>query len=508
MNSAFCNTCEKIVPASVTEREGKMYLVKDCPDCGQTETLISGDAERYLAKRQMDCGFEYRSCKLDCLNCKHSQHPTLIFVDITNRCNLNCPICINNTPSMGFLFEPPIEYFDKIFKHFSTFDPRPAIQLFGGEPTVRDDLLDIVKLAKSYGLAARVVTNGVKLADPEYCRPFVDLRATMLVSYDGKNPEIYEKMRGSAKLLDLKVKGIDNLDAMKGSKIVLMTLIARGFNDHELPDFFDFAHKRLHSIRAIYFMPLAHTWSPEDWDFEPERTTTEDVENMIDEAFPDDHVEFLPAGFLGQLQALLGALGVKPLPFVGAHPNCESMYLLFSNGEKYVPLSRFLKTPLADLTTALREANEKMVPHMPKSGKPTGLVRARAMAVLLGVLRRHIHLARLAKGKGIGKLYHVLATLLGFAVRRKSRIVLERHTNVQSVLQIILLPFEDKSNIETDRLERCPAGFGFVDTRDDQVKWVPVCAWGLHKTRAMREIADYYDKKSAAESTSAPAAES
>ncbi|HUT34012.1 MAG TPA: hypothetical protein VNE39_11055 [Planctomycetota bacterium] len=44
MNRSTCNTCKKLVPASAVEREGKIYLVKNCRACGTSETLISGNA--------------------------------------------------------------------------------------------------------------------------------------------------------------------------------------------------------------------------------------------------------------------------------------------------------------------------------------------------------------------------------------------------------------------------------------------------------------------------------
>ena len=63
-------------------------------------------------------------------------------------------------------------------------------------------------------------------------------------------------------------------------------------------------------VRAIYFMPLAHTWDDKkDFDLEPERITTEDVEDIVAAAYPGEKVEFVPAGFLGQLQALTAICG-------------------------------------------------------------------------------------------------------------------------------------------------------------------------------------------------------
>jgi uncharacterized radical SAM superfamily Fe-S cluster-containing enzyme len=63
---------------------------------------------------------------------------------------------------------------------------------------------------------------------------------------------------------------------------------------------------------------------------------------------------------------------------------------------------------------------------------------------------------------------------------------------VQESFQIIILPFEDPSTLETERLERCPNAFAFFDPRDGRVKSVPVCAWGRHKTAVLRAISEHY----------------
>ena len=41
-NRAFCNACGRLVPARAVERDGAVYLRKDCPDCGPTETIVKG----------------------------------------------------------------------------------------------------------------------------------------------------------------------------------------------------------------------------------------------------------------------------------------------------------------------------------------------------------------------------------------------------------------------------------------------------------------------------------
>ncbi len=211
---------------------------------------------------------------------------------------------------------------------------------------------------------------------------------------------------------------------------------------------------------------------------------------------------FLPAMFLGEVPTLVKYLNIKPLPFAGAHPNCESMYMLVSDGERYRPLGHFLKSPVEDFARALRKVEDRLARRdlnvglvRAKGGKPTfrqRLLKLRTILAVSRVMFRHGRLSRVLKGKGLGKVWHALALPFALAFGRKSQNALERHTNVQGVLQIIVLPFEDRYTLETERLERCPSGFAFWDPRDGEVKHVPVCAWGIHKTGVMRAIRDHY----------------
>ena len=502
-NKGLCNKCKELVPAHHSQKGERVYLVKTCPDCGESETLISTDARRYFSKRCLDSDGDSGSCMLNCLECRH-RNPNILFVDVTNRCNLNCPICINNTPSMGMLFEPPIEYFDKIFKHFSRLNPKPSVQLFGGEPTVRKDLFDIVKMCRDYGLPTRVNTNGVKLADEEYCRDLVATRATVLISYDGSNREMYSLLRARPELLEVKEKAIDNLAKNDTAKVVIMHLVACGLNDKTLPDLYAFCHDRRNVIRGLYLMPLAETFSKDKIDVEVERITTEDLERIFNNSFPEDRIDFIPAGFLGQMATHFKSLRVKALPFLGAHPNCESLYLLVSDGKQYVPLSRYLKGTTPDLCKSLLTAEKNLIARLARfDNSKTGrfmeklklkksMVFLFAFISLARVMWRNIDYRKVFKGKGLGRLWHIASLLGGLFIRSKTSRLLEKHTNFQAILQIIVLPFEDDENLETDRLKRCPAAFAFYDPAEDKVGHIPVCAWGHFKDTVMHRIVDYY----------------
>ena len=276
-----------------------------------------------------------------------------------------------------------------------------------------------------------------------------------------------------------------------------MTLAAKGFNDHELKDLFAFCHDRKEFIRAINFMPLAHSWDSKDFDLEPERMTTEDAEDIVAAAYPGEKVEFLPAGFMGELKTLTSSLNIKPLPLLGAHPNCESVYLLISDGAGFVPLSRYLKGSAFDFARALREADRRLQKHLPKNGTPTGLEEK--ILVPQGDsdhgsggetprARREPH-----QGKRPGEALPRLAVPLGFLMGQRSRKVFSRHTNIQGSLQLIIMPFEDKNNVQSHQMERCPNAFAYYDPKKDRVGTVPTCAWAVFlKTEVMRDIAESY----------------
>jgi hypothetical protein len=239
------------------------------------------------------------------------------------------------------------------------------------------------------------------------------------------------------------------------------------------------------------------------------------VENLVAELFPSESVEFLPAGFFGQLKTINKYLKIKPLPFGGAHPNCESMSILLSDGEKYVPLTHYLRGTMYSVACELRDAERRLAAAevsmetsafgrlLAKMHLKNTILQIRALASVLSIVVRHGRWGRLLKGSGLGKVKNGIMASLELLVGRKK--VLTRRTTVQRELQLVVLPFEDKYTLETLRLERCPAVFAYVDPKDDQVKYVTACAWGMQKTAVMREIVEHYSGASPETVAASPA---
>ncbi|MDD5643900.1 MAG: radical SAM protein [bacterium] len=486
-NKAFCNNCRGIVSAEHIEKDGKILLSKNCPKCGITETLISNNAKAYKNKRDFMEKTEYEGCGLNCLECTHKD-PNIAFVELTNRCNMNCPICITNVPSMGFEFEPCMEYFKIIFKNLSNLDPKPSVQLFGGEPTVREDLFDIIRLAKSYGLSVRVVTNGLKLADRAYCEKLTEEGVSILISFDGFNRKMYEIFRGMPGALDLKLKALDNLAHRKKGKVILMTVASKEQDNEDLKKLFDYCIKNKKIARGIFIMPLAHMWSPERLDYNPERTTPEDVEDMVNNAVGGG-VEFVPLGSL-DTKVFNKVLKLKEMPFVGVHPNCESITVLVSDGEKFFPISRFLKKGLFGLIGDLRKVGAEISVHR----KISFLLKSKVYLAILKILFNNFSFESAVGKKGLRAFCKWMKIISKVLLGRKLKDVIREETNMKGALQVMVLPFEDYDTSEAVRLKMCTSSFVYPDGRSGCVKYIPVCAWERNKKVVMKEIAEVFNK--------------
>jgi len=385
-----------------------------------------------------------------------------------------------------------MEFFEKIFKHYSNHNPKPYIQLFGGEPTMREDLFEIIKLGKSYGFSMRVVTNGLKLADEKYCDELMKLGAMILIAFDGTNRAMYDKLRGRADALDLKLKALENLSKRKRGKVILMTVVDKEQNKGDMKEFFEFSFKNLHVIRGIYFMPLIHAWDKKKLDYDPEKTTIEDVENMVDGAIDGGNTEFLPLGSL-YLANFYRTFNIKNMPFSGVHPNCESVTYLVSDGKKLVSVSKFLKTSLYRLIGDLRSFEKYLATKY--RGRKTGFlgtldVYSRA----LGIAVKHVNFGAIVGAKGIPAYWRWLKMIGKIAIGRKMKDVLREDAAVKDVLQILILPFEDLKTAEAERLAMCSSCFVFVDPETDEIKKYPLCSWERYKAPIMKKVAEKFNR--------------
>ena len=265
----FCSECHQRVPADYRLHDEQVWFRKSCPDCGTNESLVSSDAAAWQAKRVLWEGSPQRkglNCTLHCDKCKIGHGATTLFLDVTNRCNMDCPMCGFSLRGMGFRFDPPLEYFDKVLRAVSEMRPRPVVNLFGGEPTVRDDMFEIIRIGQGYNVEMVVTTNGLRLADEDYCRKLCELHVRLRIGFDGRSREIYERLRNNGPAYAEKLQALANLKKYSRTRHTIFACAALGVNDQYMADLIQFCHENRDIISDLGILPLYENWKPGEYE--------------------------------------------------------------------------------------------------------------------------------------------------------------------------------------------------------------------------------------------------
>ena len=267
---SVCPVCLARIPAVKTVGEdGNIYLEKKCWEHGSFKTLIwEGDLESYIGWAAGDSNAPVtpvrareaeRGCPNDCGLChNHERDGCCVLLELTNRCNLSCPVCFasagEQTPHDLSVEEIGKQY-DLLMEHGGPFN----IQLSGGEPTMRDDLDKIIALGKEKGFTFfQLNTNGIRLArEGGYAAHLAKAGVSVVfLQFDGLDDEIYQTLRGAA-LAETKLRAIENCKAA-GLPVVLVPTVAPGVNDHALGDILRFALAHAPHVRGVHIQPISY----------------------------------------------------------------------------------------------------------------------------------------------------------------------------------------------------------------------------------------------------------
>lgn len=234
---SVCPTCLRDVRAQIVERDGEAVMLKRCPEHGRFQVVLSAYGQLWDWLRRFH----------DVLH-PHDAPPreTPVLVPVTMRCNLGCPFCLMFAGDRPY-HEPTLEELAQRFARYR----RQRISIFGGEPTMREDLPRIIQLVQESGNAAVLLTNGLKMEDLDYCRrlrragPF-----EVYMTFDGFGEAAATALRGRP-VAAIRQVALANLDRL-GIPVFLSVTIGAGLNDHQLSRVVDFA-VATPIIRGIYF---------------------------------------------------------------------------------------------------------------------------------------------------------------------------------------------------------------------------------------------------------------
>jgi len=151
-----------------------------------------------------------------------------IIVDLTHKCNMECANCYIPNRDVPDLDK------EKLYNFLSRLPSRTYIRLIGAEPTMRDDLPEIIAKVKEFGHRPSLTTNGLKLANKSYLKKLKGAGLRLLLhSMNGADDDAVYKELDNGKWATVKVRALNNIFAER-LPINTGTIIAKGVNEFTL----------------------------------------------------------------------------------------------------------------------------------------------------------------------------------------------------------------------------------------------------------------------------------
>ncbi len=259
---SVCPVCLQNLPARlVREDGGRVFMEKACPEHGAFRSLVwagAFDFEQWLLGRPPLSEEDGLRCPADCGLCAaHEIGTCCALLEVTNRCDLRCRYCFADGGSSAD--EPEAEELRAAIRDIVRQCGHPLLQLSGGEPTLRDDLPELVRFAREAGCGTvQLNTNGLRLArEPDYAKRLADAGLDIVfLQFDGTRDAVYEALRGRP-LLREKLEAIRVCAALRVG-VTLVPTVVKGVNDGELGAIVDLARSLVPGVRGVHFQPVSY----------------------------------------------------------------------------------------------------------------------------------------------------------------------------------------------------------------------------------------------------------
>lgn len=259
---SVCPICLKNLQADLIKKEdGRIFLEKTCPDHGSYSVPVWQGAVEFdqwlLETPPLQKGMG-EHCPGNCGICgEHEVGSCCALLEVTERCNLHCKFCFADGGKHSE--DPSLEKMKVAVKEIAEKCGGPLVQFSGGEPTLRDDLPDLVRYAKEVGCSyVQINTNGIRLAeDPDYAKSLAEAGLDIVfLQFDGTNNEIFKILRGKD-LLETKLKAVQVCSDLNIG-VTLVPTVVKGVNDQNLGDLVKLAASLAPGVRGVHFQPVSY----------------------------------------------------------------------------------------------------------------------------------------------------------------------------------------------------------------------------------------------------------
>ncbi|MHC1727006.1 MAG: radical SAM (seleno)protein TrsS [Syntrophobacteraceae bacterium] len=288
---SVCPECLAKIPAVRVQRGDEVFLKKKCPLHGEYQAVIWRGNPSYSSWNRPKIPYFTRSpltgmehgCPLDCGLCpEHRQETCCTLIEVTQKCNLRCNFCFADAGGSQSK-DPDLGQIRSMYETLVAAGGPYNVQLSGGEPTIRDDLPDIIALGRSLGFEfIQINTNGLRLAaDALYLDALREAGLScVFLQFDGLRDDVYKKLRGR-NLLKEKERAVSNCIEREIGVILVPTLVP-GVNVDQIGPVIDFAIENLPGIRGVHFQPVSYFGRYPDQPADKDRLTLPEVIREIE----------------------------------------------------------------------------------------------------------------------------------------------------------------------------------------------------------------------------------
>jgi hypothetical protein len=460
----LCPECSCNILGRYYIKENTVYIEKTCPEHGYFRDRISTDARLYIKSTrsifedergvydpQID---KAHSCPSDCGLCnQHISTSCLAQVDLTNRCNLTCPVCFACANTAGYVSEPSFEMVVEMLQALREQHPYPstAVQFTGGEPTIHPEFHRIVRKTNEMGFThVQIATNGITHANLEFAERSAEAGLhTLYLQFDGLDDRIYKKVRAEP-LLEKKLKAIENCKKT-GLKICLVPTIIKGFNDDQVAKIFKFAVEHSDAISAISYQPVVFTGRINKRDLDKKRYTLGDLAHDIANCSgADPHRDFFPLSFLTPMSRVMELLDGKPKIRPSCHSDCAfGTYFFVTPEHEAIPIPKLFD--VAKLFGGFNELHKKI---KAKRDLANGFDKLTMLATFLKSYRWKEYDKRISP-------FTFIRALQGLTNKEQGRGAGEKKS--YKTLMAAGMHFMDRYNYDVERVRRCVIQYSTPD---------------------------------------------